>query len=59
MVENIAFKSYSEDTKTVKVILQGACSGCPSSTLTLKNGIEMMLRDMLNNQELTVEAING
>jgi len=56
---NIAFKSYNEDTKTVKVILQGACSGCPSSTLTLKNGIEMMLRDMLNNNELTVEAING
>ena len=56
---NIAFKSYNEVTKTVKVILQGACSGCPSSTLTLKNGIEMMLREMLNNQELTVEAING
>ena len=56
---NIAFKSYSEETKIVKVILQGACSGCPSSTLTLKNGIEMMLRDMLNNNELTVEAING
>ncbi len=56
---NIAFKSYNESTKTVKVILQGACSGCPSSTLTLKNGIEMMLRELLNNNEMTVEAING
>ena len=56
---NIAFKSYNESTKTVKVILQGACSGCPSSTLTLKNGIETMLRELLNNNEMTVEAING
>ncbi len=56
---NIAFNSYNKDTKIVKVILQGACSGCPSSTQTLKNGIEMMLRDMLNNNALTVEAING
>ena len=30
---NIQFESYDEATKTVKVILQGACSGCPSSTL--------------------------
>ena len=31
---NIAFDSYNENDKTVKVILQGACSGCPSSTFT-------------------------
>src|SRR3970040_2571632 len=37
---NIAFDSYNESDKTVKVILQGACSGCPSSTFTLKSGIE-------------------
>ncbi|MBA4321088.1 MAG: hypothetical protein C0412_22080, partial [Flavobacterium sp.] len=35
---NIAFESYDETTKTAKVILQGACSGCPSSTFTLKSG---------------------
>ena len=56
---NIAFDSYNEGTKTVKVILQGACSGCPSSTVTLKNGIETMLRQMLNGKVMTVEAING
>lgn len=56
---NILFKSFNETTKTVKVILQGACSGCPSSTLTLKNGIETMLKDMLKGQVNTVEAING
>lgn len=56
---NILFDSYNADTKTVKVILQGACSGCPSSTMTLKNGIETMLRDMLRDKVETVEAING
>ena len=56
---NILFDSYSQDTKQVKVILQGACSGCPSSTFTLKNGIESMLKDMLNEPELKVEAINA
>jgi Fe-S cluster biogenesis protein NfuA len=41
------------------VTLQGACSGCPSSTFTLKNGIENMLRDMLKNNSIIVEAMNG
>ena len=56
---NIAFESFNEHTKTLRVILQGACSGCPSSTVTLKNGIETMLRDMMNGRVQTVEAING
>lgn len=56
---NIEFQSYNEHSKTVKVILQGACSGCPSSTFTLKNGIENMLKEMLSDSELKVEAING
>lgn len=56
---NIVFDSYNPDTKTVKVILQGACSGCPSSTATLKNGIETMMRDMLHGQVEYVEAVNG
>ncbi len=56
---NIAFKSYNEDSKVVSVILQGACSGCPSSTATLKNGIETMLKEMLPNQINEVVAING
>lgn len=56
---NIRFESYDSASKKVRVILQGACSGCPSSTLTLKNGIETMLREMLNGKVETVEAING
>lgn len=56
---NIEFKSFNSETNKVSVLLQGACSGCPSSTFTLKNGIETMLKEMLNNQNLTVEALNG
>jgi len=56
---NIHFESYDSETKTVKVILQGACSGCPSSTFTLKNGIENILKEMLRDKVELVEAING
>ena len=56
---NIAFDSYDEKEKRVKVILQGACSGCPSSTFTLKSGIENMLKDMLKDDDIKVEAINA
>ena len=56
---NIAFRSYDENNKVVSVVLQGACSGCPSSTATLKNGIETLLKEMLPNQINEVVAING
>lgn len=56
---NIMFESYDEATGTVKVILQGACSGCPSSTFTLKNGIETMLKNMLHDKVNEVVALNG
>jgi Fe-S cluster biogenesis protein NfuA len=56
---NIVFDSYNEKNKIVKVILQGACSGCPSSTFTLKSGIENMLKSMLNDEKIQVEAVNA
>ena len=56
---HIAFDSYQKDTKTVHVILQGACSGCPSATVTLKNGIQTMLQEMMPGRVETVEAVNG
>ncbi|MDT0539242.1 MULTISPECIES: NifU family protein [Croceitalea] len=56
---NILFQSYEEESKTVNVILQGACSGCPSSTFTLKNGIETMLKNMLGDKVQEVIALNG
>ncbi len=56
---NIQFISYDAQSKKVSVMLQGACSGCPSSTYTLKSGIENMLKEMLKDKVETVEAING
>ena len=56
---NIVFESYDKKSKKVNVILQGACSGCPSSTITLKSGIENMLKEMLPDMISSVNAING
>jgi Fe-S cluster biogenesis protein NfuA len=42
---NIEFKSW--DQGKVTLVMQGACSGCPSSTVTLKQGIEGMLQRMI------------
>lgn len=55
---NIMFQSYSPSSKTVNVILQGACSGCPSSTITLKNGIENMLKQLIPGEINEVVAVN-
>lgn len=56
---NILFDAYKPEDRSVHVILQGACSGCPSSTITLKNGIENMLKEMLPGKVSTVSAVNG
>lgn len=42
---NIEFKSWKDGIVTV--VLQGSCSGCPSATVTLKSGIEGMLKRMI------------
>ena len=54
---NIQFISYCAETHHVAVLLQGACSGCPSSVQTLKKGIEVILKDKLGNPSINVEAI--
>ena len=54
---NIAFIAYKD--KVVEVQLQGACSGCPSSTMTLKSGILSILQKMLPTLVDDVVAING
>ncbi len=51
----ISFHSFHEGT--VKVLLQGSCSGCPSSTVTLKAGIENLLKTMLPHDVQEVEAV--
>jgi Fe-S cluster biogenesis protein NfuA len=56
---NIDLISFDEKTKTAYMILQGACSGCPSSTITLKNGIENLLKEMMPGEVEIVEAVNG
>ena len=55
---NIQFSSYNSETKEVNVILQGACNGCPSSTITLKNGIEATLKQLLPGKIGSVNALN-
>ena len=52
----INFKSYDEGV--VKVELQGSCSGCPSSTVTLKAGIENLLKRMIPEiKEVVAEGV--
>jgi|APTNR8051073442_1049403.scaffolds.fasta_scaffold31573_2 Fe-S cluster biogenesis protein NfuA len=51
---HIAFKSF--DAGVVKLAMQGSCSGCPSSQITLKAGIEGLLKRMIPEVE-TVEAV--
>ncbi len=54
---NIKFLNHKDGV--VSVLLQGACSGCPSSTATLKQGIEAMLQNFFPGQIKTVQAVNG
>ena len=53
-----AIEFHSFEDGIVKVVLKGACSGCPSSIATLKGGIESLLKSMLPEVK-EVEAING
>jgi Fe-S cluster biogenesis protein NfuA len=53
---DIIFKGFDGGSGVVSLHLQGSCAGCPSSTMTLKNGIENMLRHYV--PEVTaVEAV--
>ena len=53
---NIEFESY--DQGIVSVVLQGSCSGCPSSSQTLKGGIEGLLKKMMPKEVIEVVADN-
>lgn len=54
----ISLIEYDAETKTAKMLMQGACSGCPSSTITLKNGIENLLKQFVPELVENVEAVN-
>ena len=51
----ITFHSFVD--KKVTVALQGSCSGCPSSTITLKAGIENLFKKMMPEEVEEVEAL--
>ncbi len=52
----ISFHSYNDGI--VKVLLQGSCSGCPSATITLKAGIENLLKKMIPDvKEVVAEGV--
>jgi Fe-S cluster biogenesis protein NfuA len=54
----ITFHSFDEASGQVKVLLQGSCSGCPSSTMTLKQGIEALLTRMVPGvKEVVAEGV--
>jgi Fe-S cluster biogenesis protein NfuA len=52
---DIVFQKFEKGIVWLK--MRGACAGCPSSTMTLKNGIENMLRNFVP-EVLEVRAIN-
>ncbi|RPD50102.1 NifU family protein [Hymenobacter sediminis] len=55
---NITFKSYQDGIVTVN--LQGSCSGCPSATVTLKSGIENLLKRMVPEvKEVVAEGVTA
>lgn len=53
---DIIFKHFDEVTGVVSLELHGACAGCPSSTITLKHGIENMLKHYVP-EVTSVEAV--
>jgi Fe-S cluster biogenesis protein NfuA len=55
---NIKFESFDPVSKVVNVTLQGACNGCPSSTITLKHGIEATLKRFLGDKIESVNSLN-
>ena len=51
---DVEFVEYTED-KIVRVRLQGHCAGCPHSQMTIKNGIEALLKE----QYPEIKAVEG
>lgn len=56
---DIEFCGFNEDTGIVKLRMQGACSGCPSSSVTLKSGIENMLMHYVPEVQGVEQELDG
>ena len=53
----IQYKQFDEESGVLNVMLQGSCSGCPSSMITLKSGIENLMKRMVPEvKEVTADA---
>ena len=53
----ISFRGFDKDAGVVRLMMQGSCSGCPSSMVTLKSGIEGMMKRMIPEvKEVMAEA---
>ena len=55
---SITFQAYNPSSQIVSLLLQGACSGCPSSNVTLKDGIEKILKQLMPGKVKEVVANN-
>ena len=53
----IDFKSSDAEAKKVNLIMRGSCSGCPSSQVTLKNGVQALFERYLPEEVKEVEAV--
>jgi Fe-S cluster biogenesis protein NfuA len=54
---DVEYVEYTPE-KVVKVRLQGHCAGCPMSQMTVKNGIERLLKEEYGDDVAAVEAVN-
>ncbi|KAJ6767672.1 IRON-SULFUR CLUSTER SCAFFOLD PROTEIN NFU-RELATED [Salix koriyanagi] len=56
---DIEYRGFDEETGIVKLTMQGACSGCPSSSVTLKSGIENMLMHYVPEVKGVEQELDG
>ncbi len=56
---DIVLRDVDEATGTVYVTMVGACGTCPSSTVTLKAGIERIMRDRVDGVAEVVNVVDG
>ena len=56
---SILYRGFDEESGVVKLELQGACSTCSSSSITLKNGVENMLSHYVPEVKKVVEVVSG
>jgi Fe-S cluster biogenesis protein NfuA len=55
---DIFYKGFNPDTGVVLLQLAGSCAGCPSSSVTLKNGVENMLKHYIPEVKAIEEYVD-